>query len=245
MPQADTAERLQKVLAAAGVGSRRACEDLIFRRRVTVNGKVAKLGDKVDPATAEIHVDGQRIVTDTKLVYLAMNKPRGVVSSLDDEKGRTELADFLGANFEQRLFHVGRLDADSEGLLLFTNDGGLAHKLMHPSYEVAKTYQVEIAGPVPRSMGRELKAGITLDDGPAKVDSFKVVTAYGKVALIEVVLHEGRNHIVRRMFDAVGFPVQRLIRTQIGPIRLGDLRPGRTRHLSQAEIGALFKAVGE
>ena len=133
MPQADpaTAERLQKVLAAAGVGSRRACEDLIFRRRVTVDGRVAQLGDKVDPATAEIHVDGQRVITDTKLVYLAMNKPRGVVSTMDDEKGRTALADFLGT-FEQRVFHVGRLDADSEGLLLLTNDGTLAHKLMHP-----------------------------------------------------------------------------------------------------------------
>src|SRR3954462_15305773 len=139
MPQADTAERLQKVLAAAGVGSRRACEDLIFRRRVTVNGRVAKLGDKVDPTTAEIHVDGQRVITDTKLVYIAMNKPRGVISSLDDEKGRNQLADFLG-HFQQRLYHVGRMDADSEGLLLITNDGTLIHKLMPPSYGVPKTY---------------------------------------------------------------------------------------------------------
>src|ERR671917_1877941 len=157
MPQADpdTAERLQKVLAAAGVGSRRACEDLIFRRRVTVNGKVAKLGDKVDPATAEIHVDGQRVITDTKLVYLAMNKPRGVVASMDDEKGRTELAEFLGT-FEQRVFHVGRLDAESEGLLLLTNDGDLAHKLMHPSYGVRKTYLCHVTGPLPRGVGRQL-----------------------------------------------------------------------------------------
>src|ERR687893_3057215 len=143
-PVYEGAERLQKVLALAGVGSRRACEDLIFRRRVTVNGKVAKLGDKVDPATAEIHVDGQRIVTNTKLVYLAMNKPRGVVSTMDDDKGRNELAEFLGT-FEQRVFHVGRLDADSEGLLLLTNDGDLAHKLMHPSYGVARTFLAEVA----------------------------------------------------------------------------------------------------
>jgi 23S rRNA pseudouridine2605 synthase len=246
MAQADTgnAERLQKVLALAGVGSRRACEDLIFRRRVTVNGKVAKLGDKVDPATAEIHVDGQRVITDTKLVYIAMNKPRGVVASLDDEKGRTELADFLG-QFAQRLFHVGRLDADSEGLLLITNDGALAHKLMHPSYGIAKTYLAEVAGPLPRTVGRRLKEGVELEDGPAKVDNFRLVDAIGKTAQIEIVLHEGRKHIVRRMMDEVGHPVSRLIRTAVGPIRLGDLRPGGFRHLSNAEIAALFKAVGD
>jgi 23S rRNA pseudouridine2605 synthase len=246
MPQASpaTGERLQKVLALAGVGSRRACEDLIFRRRVTVNGKVAKLGDKVDPATAEIYVDGQRVITDTKLVYLALNKPRGVVSSLDDEKGRTELADFLG-QFEQRLFHVGRLDADSEGLLLITNDGQLAHKLMHPSYGVTKTYLAEVMGPLPRTVGRALQTGVELDDGPARVDSFRLVDTLGKTAQVEITLHEGRKHIVRRMMEAVGHPVTRLIRTAVGPIRLGDLRPGGFRHLSNAEIAALFKAVGE
>jgi 23S rRNA pseudouridine2605 synthase len=219
MPQADpdNSVRLQKVLATAGVGSRRACEDLIFRRRVTVNGRVAKLGDKVDPATAEILVDGARIVTDTKKVYLAMNKPRGVVSSMDDEKGRTELADFLGT-FEQRIFHVGRLDADSEGLLLLTNDGELAHRLMHPSFGVAKTYLAEVEG-------------------------FKLVDALGRTAQVELTLHEGRKHIVRRMMAEVGHPVTRLIRTAVGPIRLGDMRPGGFRHLSNAEIGALFKDV--
>src|SRR4051794_34821419 len=177
MPQADTAERLQKVLAAAGVGSRRACEDLIFRRRVTVNGKVAKLGDKVDPSAAEIRVDGQRIITDTKLVYIAMNKPRGVVSSLDDEKGRTELADFLG-QFKQRLYHVGRLDADSERLLLVTNDGDLTNKLTHPSYGIQKTYLAEVInGPLSRNIGRHLLSGVELEDGPAKADAFKLVGA--------------------------------------------------------------------
>jgi 23S rRNA pseudouridine2605 synthase len=246
MPQADpaTAERLQKVLALAGVGSRRACEDLIFRRRVTVNGRVAKLGDKVDPATAEIHVDGQRVVTNTKLVYVAMNKPRGVVASMDDEKGRTELADFLDT-FEQRIYHVGRLDADSEGLLLLTNDGTLAHKLMHPSFEVSKTYLAEVQGPLPRAVGRKLQSGVELDDGPAKVDSFRLVDTLGKVAQIEVVLHEGRKHIVRRMMDEVGHPVLRLILTAVGPIRLGDLRPGGFRHLSNGEKAALFKSVGD
>ncbi len=242
MPQADpdNSVRLQKVLATAGVGSRRACEDLIFRRRVTVNGRVAKLGDKVDPAKAEIEVDGARIVTNTKMVYLAMNKPRGVVSSMDDEKGRTELADFIGT-FEQRIFHVGRLDADSEGLLLLTNDGDLAHRLMHPSFGVAKTYLAEVEGPLPRNVGRRLLAGVELEDGPAKVDAFKLVDALGRTAQVELTLHEGRKHIVRRMMDEVGHPVTRLIRTAVGPIRLGDLRPGGFRHLSQAEIGALFK----
>ncbi|GAA0506183.1 hypothetical protein Ade02nite_90810 [Paractinoplanes deccanensis] len=245
MPQADTAERLQKVLAAAGVGSRRACEDLIFRRRVTVNGKIAKLGDKADPNTDEIRVDGQRIITDTKLVYLAMNKPRGVVSSLDDEKGRTELADFLG-QFEQRLYHVGRLDADSEGLLLITNDGELTNKLTHPKYGIQKTYLAEVInGPLSRNVGRNLLAGVELEDGPAKADAFKLVGALGKTAQVEITLHEGRKHIVRRMMDAVGHPVTRLVRTSVGPIRLGDLRPGGFRHLSNAEVAALFKAVGD
>jgi 23S rRNA pseudouridine2605 synthase len=233
------------VLAAAGVGSRRACEDLIFRRRVTVNGKVAKLGDKVDPATAEIHVDGQRLITDTKLVYIAMNKPRGVVATLDDEKGRSELADFLG-QFSQRLYHVGRLDADSEGLLLITNDGDLTNKLTHPSYGVPKTYLAEVInGPLPRNVGRQLLAGVELEDGPAKVDTFRLVDALGKTAQIEITLHEGRKHIVRRMLDAVGHPVTRLIRTAVGPIRLGDLRPGGFRYLSNAEVGSLFKAAGD
>ncbi len=246
MPSTDapTTERLQKVLAAAGVGSRRACEDLIFRRRVTVNGRVAQLGDKVDPATAEIHVDGERVVTDTRLVYLAMNKPRGVVSTMADEKGRAAIADFLGA-LEQRVYHVGRLDADSEGLLLLTNDGTLAHRLMHPSYGVAKTYLCEVAGPLPRSVGRRLLAGVDLEDGPARADAFKVVDTMGRTAQVEISLHEGRKHIVRRLFDAVGHPVSRLVRTAIGPIRLGDLRPGRTRRLTNAEIAALFRAVGD
>ena len=238
------AERLQKILAQAGVGSRRACEDLIFRGRVKVDGKVAQLGDKVDPETAEIYVDGQRLIADTRLVYLAMNKPRGVVSTMADEKGRTALNDFLG-RVEERVYHVGRLDADSEGLLLLTNDGTLAHKLTHPSYGVPKTYMVEVPGPLPRSVGRALQAGVELEDGPAKVDSFKLVDAVGRTALVELVLHEGRNHIVRRMMEEVGHPVNRLVRTAIGPIRLGDLRPGRTRRLSNAEVAALFKAVGD
>lgn len=238
------AERLQKVLAAAGVGSRRACEELIAQRRVTVDGRVARLGDKVDPATAVIHVDGQRVVTDTRLVYLAMNKPRGVVSTMADEKGRLAIADFLG-QVQERVYHVGRLDADSEGLLLLTNDGRLAHKLMHPAYGVPKTYLCQVRGPVPRDLGRRLRAGVELDDGPARVDAFRVIDTVGRAALVEVTLHEGRKHIVRRLLAEVGHPVSRLVRTAIGPVRLGNLRPGHIRRLTNAEIGALFKAVGE
>ncbi|MEV6970599.1 pseudouridine synthase [Hamadaea sp. NPDC051192] len=242
MPSAEGQERLQKVLAAAGVGSRRASEVLIDRGRVLVNGKVARLGDKVDPATAEIYVDGQRVVVDNRLVYLAMNKPRGVVSTMSDEEGREAIADYIG-DLGVRVYHVGRLDQESEGLLLLTNDGALAHKLMHPSYEVPKTYLAEVAGPLPRSVGRSLRAGVELEDGLARVDSFRLVDAIGNTALCEVVLHEGRNRIVRRMFDVLGFPVSRLVRTAIGPIRLGDLRAGRHRRLNAAEVAALFKLV--
>ncbi|MGA3524977.1 pseudouridine synthase [Melissospora conviva] len=240
----DNVQRLQKVLAAAGVGSRRACEDLIFRGRVTVDGRPAQLGDKVDPAAAVIHVDGERLVVDNRLVYLAMNKPRGVVSTMADEKGRTALADFLD-RVDQRVYHVGRLDADSEGLLLLTNDGDLAHKLMHPSYAVQKTYLCEVAGPLPRNLGKRLLGGIELEDGPVKLDAFKVVDTLGRTTQVEVTLHEGRKHIVRRLFDEVGHPVSRLVRTSIGPIRLGDLRTGRTRRLTNAEVAALFKVVGD
>jgi len=242
--ETDGAERLQKVLAAAGVGSRRACEDLIFRRRVTVDGRVAQLGDKVDPRAAVIHVNGERVVIDKRLAYLAMNKPRGVVSTMADDKGRTALADFLG-RIDQRVYHVGRLDADSEGLLLLTNDGSLAHRLMHPSYGVPKTYLCEVAGPLPRTVGRRLQAGVDLSDGPARVDSFRLLDTFGHAAQVEIVLHEGRKHIVRRIFDEVGHPVSRLVRTAIGPIRLGDLRPGRTRRLTNAEVAALFAATSD
>ncbi len=242
MPK-DEVQRLQKVLAAAGIGSRRACEELIAAGRVTVDGRKATLGDKVDAETAEIHVNGERVITNTKLVYIAMNKPRGVVSTMADERGRDAIADYLG-QVDQRVFHIGRLDADSEGLLLLTNDGSLAHRLMHPSYGVAKTYLAEIAGPVPRAVGRQLLKGVELADGPAKVDSFKLVDAIQRTALVEVVIHEGRKHIVRHLFEEVGHPVNRLVRTAIGPIRLGDLKPGRTRRLTNAEVAALFKAVG-
>jgi 23S rRNA pseudouridine2605 synthase len=234
-------QRLQKVLAGAGIGSRRACEELIAAGRVTVDGHRAELGDRADPRTSVIHVDGERIVTDTRLVYLALNKPRGVVSTMSDERGRTGLTELLGPSVPHRVYHVGRLDTDSEGLLLLTNDGDLAHRLMHPSFGVAKTYLAEVPGPVPRGMGRRLMAGVELEDGPAKADSFKLVDAVGRTALVEITLHEGRKHIVRRMLEEVGHPVSRLIRTAVGPVKIGDLKSGRWRHLTRAEVAALFK----
>ena len=236
-------QRLQKVLAAAGVGSRRVCEELIAMGRVSVDGRRASLGDKVDPATAQIVVDGERIVTNTKLVYLALHKPRGIVSTMDDERGRPGIAQILGNTMPERVFHVGRLDTDSEGLLLLTNDGDLAHRLTHPSYGVTKTYLAEVPGPLPRAVGRALLAGVELEDGPAKADGFRLVDTTPRTALIEITLHEGRKHIVRRMLDEVGHPVSRLIRTKVGPVSLGDLKPGRWRHLTRTEVAALFAAA--
>jgi 23S rRNA pseudouridine2605 synthase len=235
--------RLQKVLAAGGLGSRRACEELIASGRVEVDGhQVTEQGVRVDPERVVIKVDGMRLSTKTSSVYLALNKPRGVVSTMSDPQGRPSLGDLIG-NDSRRLFHVGRLDADSEGLLLLTNDGDLAHRLTHPSFGVQKTYLVEVTGPVPREIGGTLRTGIELDDGLVQVDSFRVVGRAGAKIMVEVVLHEGRKHVVRRMLAAVDLPVQRLIRTAVGPVRLGDLRPGRTRPLGRGEIGDLFAAV--
>ena len=236
--------RLQKVLAQAGLGSRRACEQLIARGRVSVDGVVVReLGVRVDPERAVIHVDGLRVQLDTGLVTLVLNKPFGVVSTMDDPEGRPSLAQFV-ENREERLFHVGRLDVESEGLLLLTNDGELAHRLAHPSFEVPKTYLVNVAGRVRPSHGQSLLAGVELEDGLARLDAYRIIDQTPRAALVEVRLHEGRNRIVRRMFDAVDLPVERLVRTQLGPIRLGDLRPGRTRVLGRAELGTRMAAVG-
>lgn len=236
--------RLQKLLAAAGVGSRRVCENLIEQGRVEVDGQiVTELGVRIDPKAQSVHVDGVRVNLDEDRVYLAFNKPKGVVSTMSDELGRVSLADYVG-NREQRLFHVGRLDADTEGLLLLTNDGELANRLQHPSYGVLKTYLATVRGPVGRDVGKQLREGVELEDGPVSVDSFKVIDSQPGKALVEVVLHEGRKHVVRRMLDAVGHPVLELVRTEVGPIRLADLKSGRTRRLNKAEVGALYKAAG-
>jgi 23S rRNA pseudouridine2605 synthase len=232
--------RLQKVLAAAGLGSRRACEELIAEGRVTVDGRTAVLGARVDPRRAVIHVDGDRIVVRDDLGYFALNKPRGVLSAMSDARGRRTVGDLVGDRAE-RLFHVGRLDADSEGLLLLTNDGELAHRLMHPSFGVAKTYLATVPGPVGRQVARRLRAGVVLEDGPVAVDSFRVVQTEGRQAIVEVVLHEGRKHIVRRLLAEVGHPVSRLVRTRIGPVQLGGQRVGTLRPLTRAEIADLHR----
>ncbi|SDD77035.1 pseudouridine synthase [Actinokineospora iranica] len=236
--------RLQKVLSSAGVASRRAAEDLIDQGRVSVDGEIVReQGRRVDPENAVIHVDGVRVVVRDDRLYLALNKPRGVHSTMTDDRGRPCVGDYLRDRVD-RLFHVGRLDADSEGLLLLTNDGDLAHRLMHPSFEVFKTYLAEVPGPVGRDVGRTLREGVLLDDGPARVDSFKLVDNYAGKALVEVVLHEGRKHIVRRLLEEVGHPVLKLVRTQIGEVRLGNQRPGSIRALNRPEVGALYSAVG-
>jgi 23S rRNA pseudouridine2605 synthase len=236
--------RLQKVLADAGLGSRRACEELIAEGRVEVDGKrIREQGVRVDPDRAVVRVDGMRIATAPGRTYLALNKPRGVLSAMSDSRGRPTLADFVG-NRADRLFHVGRLDADTEGLILLTNDGELAHRLSHPSFGVLKTYLAEVPGPVPRGLGKKLRAGLELEDGFVRVDSFRLVDTTGGRALVEVVLHEGRKHVVRRLLAEVGHPVSRLVRVKFGTVALGDLKPGKTRKLSRVELGELYADVG-
>jgi pseudouridine synthase len=198
---------------------------------------------RVDPASAVIHVDGMRISAAPDKVYLALNKPRGVVSTMSDPEGRLSLAEYV-ADRTTRVFNVGRLDTDTEGLLLLTNDGELAHRLTHPSYGVPKTYLAEVPGPVARDVGKRLKQGIEIEDGLVRVDGFRMVSSTTNRAMVEVRLHEGRKHVVRRALEAVGHPVSRLVRTDVGPISLGNLKPGKQRRLSQQEIGALYQAVG-
>ena len=236
--------RLQRVLAAAGLGSRRACEQLIEEGRVEVDGKkVVVQGMRVDPKKAVIKVDGLRIASAPDHVYLVLNKPKGVVSTMSDPEGRPSLQEYVGDR-EARLFHVGRLDQDTEGLILLTNDGDLAHRLSHPSFGVEKTYLAEVTGPVARDVGKRLKQGVELEDGLVQVDSFRLVSQVGSRVMVEVKLHEGRKHVVRRMLTEVGHPVTQLVRTDLGPISLGNLKPGKQRKLSQQEIGALYRAVG-
>jgi 23S rRNA pseudouridine2605 synthase len=246
-PDDDGRVRLQKVLASAGIASRRKAEELIRSGRVKVDGVVVReMGVRIDPDRAVVHVDGNRVVLRDDQVYLALNKPPGMLSTMSDDLDRPHIGQLLADWREDgtRLFHVGRLDMDSEGLLLLTNDGELAHRLTHPSFGVTKTYMAEIPGPVPRELGRRLLRGVELDDGPAKVDSFDVVDVHNNRAVVEVVLHEGRKHIVRRMLAAVDHPVSRLVRTKIGEVQLGHQRPGTLRHLSAGEISLLYKAVG-
>ncbi|MGW1253440.1 pseudouridine synthase [Streptomyces sp. NPDC002535] len=236
-------ERLQKVLARAGMGSRRACEELIEQARVEVNGEIVlEQGKRVDPEKDEIKVDGLTVATQSYL-FFALNKPAGVVSTMEDPDGRQCLGDYV-TNRETRLFHVGRLDTETEGIILLTNHGELAHRLTHPKYGVKKTYLAAITGPLPREVGKRLKDGIQLEDGYARADHFRVVEQTGKNYLVEVTLHEGRKHIVRRMLAEAGFPVEKLVRTAFGPIGLGDQKSGWLRRLTNTEVGMLMKEVG-
>lgn len=239
--------RLQKLLANAGVASRRMSEEMIANGRVTVDGKkVTELGVRVDPRHVEITVDGLPIQLDEKLVYYAFNKPEGVVSTMEDQEGRPCISDFLTSSkhANHRVFHVGRLDSETEGLLLLTNDGELTNRLTHPSYQVPKTYIVQVHGPMEKGVGDRMKKGIELEDGFAKVDSFRLVDSVPGHILVEVVLHTGRNRIIRRLFEEVGYPVERLVRTQVGPIRIGDQKQGVVRDLSNTEVSHLLASVG-
>jgi 23S rRNA pseudouridine2605 synthase len=234
-------ERLQKVMAAAGIASRRACEELIAQGRVTVNGELAELGTKVDAATDEVHLDGERINVNPDLVYVLLNKPRGVVTTASDPEGRPTVVELV--HLPQRLFPVGRLDQDTEGLLLLTNDGALAHALTHPSYEVERVYVALVPGPVRKKTLAELRAGVELEDGLARPVRARVLEEERSKALVEVVMAEGRKREVRRLFGAVGLTVERLARVAYGGVELGDLRQGKWRFLSQAEIATLHAAV--
>lgn len=239
--------RLQKVLSQAGIASRRVAERMIIDGRVEVDGHiVTELGTRVDPDNADIRVDGSRIVLDDSMVYLALNKPKGMHSTMSDDRGRPCIGDLVEHRVRgnKKLFHVGRLDADTEGLLLLTNDGELAHRLMHPSYEVPKTYLATVTGSVPRGLGKTLRAGIELEDGPATVDDFAVVDAVPGKTLVRLTLHEGRKRIVRRLLAAAGYPVESLVRVELGAVALGEQRPGSIRALTRKEVGDLYKAVG-
>ncbi|MGW1070223.1 pseudouridine synthase [Streptomyces aureus] len=236
-------ERLQKVLARAGYGSRRACEELVDQARVEVNGQIVlEQGLRVDTDKDEIKVDGLTVATQS-YQFFSLNKPAGVVSTMEDNEGRQCLGDYV-TNRETRLFHVGRLDTETEGVILLTNHGELAHRLTHPKYGVKKVYLAHIVGPIPRDLGKRLKDGIQLEDGYAKADHFRVVEQTGKNYLVEVTLHEGRKHIVRRMLAEAGFPVDKLVRVAFGPITLGDQKSGWLRRLSNTEVGMLMAEVG-
>ncbi len=236
--------RLQKLLAQSGVASRRRCEELMLDGEVEVDGEVVtRLGTKVDPRTAVIKVSGKRLPPVSEHVYLVLNKPRGVVSTMSDPEGRRSLSDLV-ADRPERLFHVGRLDTDTSGLLLLTNDGDFAHRMAHPSFEVEKTYVAEVEGRLAKGTVADLLAGVTLEDGPVEVRRARVLATAADKSIIELVIHEGRNRIVRRLLDHVGHPVRQLSRTRFGPIELGTLAGGRIRELSDDELGQLLELVG-
>ena len=232
-------ERLQRALARAGFGSRRACEEVIAAGRVTVNGRVATLGDRVDPARDDVRVDGARVAVDPALRYFAFHKPAGVTTTMRDPHATTDLTRFLPRDV--RVFPVGRLDRETEGLLLLTNDGELANRLMHPRYGIEKEYLAEVEGsPNDRAVAKLLR-GVDLEDGPARAIRASVTARAGGRAAVSLVLAEGRKREVRRMLEAVGAPVQRLVRVRVGPVRLGGLRAGERRELEADEVQALYE----
>ncbi|RFA21001.1 pseudouridine synthase [Subtercola boreus] len=232
--------RLQKVLASAGVASRRVSEDLITAGRVRVNGEVVReLGRRIDPTTDRVAVDNTAVQLDTTKRYVLLNKPVGIVSSLADQHGRPDLSRYT-SQYEERLFNVGRLDAETSGLLILTNDGELAHVLAHPSFGVLKTYIAQVEGRVTPQTISKLTAGVELDDGPIVADRVRLIDSSNGSSLVEVTLHSGRNRIVRRMLEEVGHPVIELVRRQFGPLHLGTLAAGELRDLSRDELGALL-----
>ncbi len=239
--------RLQKLLAMSNVASRRKCEELMLEGLVEVDGEiVTRLGTKVDPTTAVIRVNGRRLPPVSEHVYLALNKPRGVVSTMSDPEGRRTLSDVV-ADRPERLFHVGRLDTDTSGLLLMTNDGDFAQRMAHPSYEVDKTYVAEVDGEVTKATLAALLEGVTLEDGPVTVSKARIVSLSGRgrggKSIVELVIHEGRNRIVRRLLEHLGHPVRRLTRTAIGPVQLDRLGSGELRDLTLDELGELLDAA--
>lgn len=242
----DRLVRLQKFLAQSGVASRRKCEELMLGGDVVVDGEVVtRLGTKIDPSTAVIRVAGKRLPPISPHVYLAINKPTGVVSTMSDPQGRPTLTDLV-ADRPERLFHVGRLDTDTSGLILLTNDGDFAQRLAHPSFEVDKTYVAEVEGEVAKETLTRLLDGVTLEDGPVAVSRATLVSAgQGGAAgrsIVELVIHEGRNRIVRRLLAEVGHPVRKLTRTRIGPVAVTGLKPGALRELTLDELGELLDA---
>jgi 23S rRNA pseudouridine2605 synthase len=236
-------ERLQRTLSRAGLGSRRACEELIAAGKVEVNGTVATLGDKVDPEVDEVRVRGARISTDPAMRYLALHKPAGVTTTMRDAHARSDLRSLLPQD-GPRVFPVGRLDRETEGLLIVTNDGELANRLTHPRHGVEKEYLAEVdGGPTERHLSR-LRHGVELEDGPARPIAVRTVSRAGGRTAIRVVMGEGRKREVRRMLDSVGLPVRRLVRLRVGPVKLGRLRAGEIRDLTTDEVRGLYRVAG-
>jgi 23S rRNA pseudouridine2605 synthase/16S rRNA pseudouridine516 synthase len=232
--------RLQKVLANAGVASRRVSEQLIVEGRVRVNGAVVtELGSRIDPENDLVDVDGTAIQLDASKRYVVLNKPTGVVSSMNDDRGRPDLRRFT-QDWPERLYNVGRLDAETSGLLVLTNDGDLAHVLAHPSFGVTKVYIARVDGRVTAQTIARLTRGVELEDGPIAADKARLLDASGDASLVELTLHSGRNRIVRRMMAEVGHPVVELVRRQFGPLHLGTLPVGQARELTTIERGALL-----